>query len=137
MSWLNNSGFPMPGEVSENCGPASGRIVVFTLPKELTTAASILARLDGNDWSGQEALAERELKRRINEHVKTLPYPPSAVILPGARPDEHCYCLLTVCTILSKSSDRVYLSAKSPNLGYLTPGRTVRMFIPDGWRPMR
>ncbi len=135
MSWLNNSGFPMPVEISEKCGPAPGKIVLFMLPKELTTAASILARLDGNDWSGQEGLAERELKRRINERAKSLPYPPSALILSEGQPDEDCKCLLTACTILSKSSDRVYLCAKWPNLGYLTPGRAVRMFIPDGWRP--
>ncbi len=125
----------MPVQILEKCGPAPGRIVRFMLTKELTTAASILARLDGKEWSGQEGLAERELKRRINEHAKSLPYPPSALILPEGQPDEDCNCLLTVCTILSKSSERVYLSSKLPNLGYLTPGRTVRMFIPDGWRP--
>jgi len=137
MSWLHNSGFPIRTQIREKSSMAPGKIVLFMLPEGLDTASEILARIDGNHWSGHEELAERELKRRINEHVKTLPYPPAALILPEGEADEQCGCLLTVCAILSKSSGQVYLAAKNPNLGYLTPGRTVRMFIPDAWRPLQ
>jgi hypothetical protein len=116
---------------------APGKIVLFMLPEGLDTASEILARIDGNHWSGHEEMAERELKKRINEHIRTLPYPPAALILPEGKVDEECGSLLTVCAILSKSSAHVYLASKNPNLGYLTPGREVRMFIPDAWRLLR
>jgi len=137
MSWLYNSGYPIPVQISEKSSPAPGKIVLFALPEGLNTAADILARIDDEQWRGNEELAERELKRRINEHVKTLPYPPAALILARGEPNEQCGCLLTVCTILSKSSGQVYLASKNPNLSYVTAGRAVRMFIPAGWRPLQ
>ena len=136
MSWLHNFGPPISMQIREQGSMAPGRIVLFVLPKDLNTAAGILSRIDGNPWSGHEELAERELTERINRHVERLPFPAAALILPEGEPDEQCDCLLTVCTILSKSSGQVYLASKNPNLGYLTPGREVRMFIPDAWRPL-
>lgn len=135
MSWLHNSGFPGPVHISDRSSLAPGKVILFSLPDGLGTAAAVLSSLDGNDWNSNKGLAERELKRRINEHAKTLPYPPSALILPEGKADEQCSCLLTVCAVLAKSSGKVYLSSKSPNLGYVKPGRAVRMFIPAAWRP--
>ena len=136
MSWLYNSGYPIPVQISEKSSPAPGKIVLFALPDGLNSAADVLSRIDNRQWAGHEELAERELKKRINEHVKTLPYPPAALIVPEGKPDEQCGCLLTVCTILSKSSGQVYLASKNPNLSYLAAGRAVRMFIPAAWRPL-
>ena len=41
--------------------------------------------------------------------------------------------LLTVLTVLAKSSGRVYLRDKEPNLAAIRPGRRVVLVIPPGW----
>ncbi len=128
---LHNMSSP-PGAVISHTAPrARGRSIVF----QLATGAApggLLASIDGRRWPGTAAQAEAELRRRINEHAATLPYPPAALIserAAGAAAGPHD--LLTVCTILAKSSGQVYLRDKEPNMASLRKARAVVLLIPD------
>ena len=94
--------------------------------------ASLLRRLDRKPWTGAPEEAERELRRRLNEHAATLPYP-AAVLVSEDRSgvQESPLDLLTVCAILAKSSGQVYLRDKEPNLANIRKGRIVVLKIPD------
>ena len=131
MSWLCNFGASWSLEVCEKSSAAWGRVYRFTFPDDLLSPAQILERLDGVPWTGDGALAGRELRASINKHAKHLPYPASALVIESSDDAEDCPCLLTICTVLAKSSDRVYLASKTPNLNFLTPGRTVCLFVPE------
>ncbi|MGQ9663532.1 MAG: hypothetical protein ACUVWX_14560 [Kiritimatiellia bacterium] len=137
MSWLYNFMDHLRREVFEQSSPAAGQFFRFALPDDLSSPKAILEKLDGRPWEKDSESAAEEIRRRIVEHVKTLPYPPSALVLKGEYPAQNCDCVLTICTILSKSSDNVYLARKAPNLGYLQPGRAVHLFVPEarGKRP--
>lgn len=131
MSWLYNFMEHLRREVFERSNPAAGQIIRFALPADLASPEAILERLDGTPWTKEGKSAAEEIRRRIKEHVKTLPYPPSALVLNGDFAAENCDCLLTTCTIMAKSSERVYLASKTPNLAFLRPGRVVYLFIPQ------
>jgi hypothetical protein len=92
----------------------------------------LLATLDGRLWTGTAAEAEAELRRRINSCAATLPYPAAVLISDRtagavAAPED----LLTVCTVVAKSSSQVYLRDKEPNLANLQSERTVVLHIPE------
>ena len=78
--------------------------------------------------------AESALRRRIDAHARTLRLPPAALVTEGSEPgDASCRDLLTVATVLAKSSGRVYLRDKVPNLSRIQPGRRVVLIVPaDG-----
>jgi hypothetical protein len=108
--------------------------VEFSLPALETDAdpASLLARLDRKPWSGTLEEAERELRRRLDEHAATLPYP-AAVLVSEDRSgvQESPLDLLTTCAILAKSCGHVYLRDKEPNLANIRQGRIVVLHIPN------
>ena len=100
-------------------------------------SARILALLDGvpTKTKGKRAQidpeADRQLRERINAHALTLPLPPAAVVTDSClagRPG--CEDLLSVVTVLAKSSGHVYLRDKQPNLAAIQPGRRVVVLIP-------
>ena len=113
---------------------AYGHKRVFQLPKdsgEVRPASGWLKELHCRYRKVRPQLAEAELRRLINDHVVTLDLPPAAAVLVTARPgDAVCGNLLTILTVLSKSSGRVYLRDKEPNLANLTPDRRVVLIIP-------
>jgi hypothetical protein len=102
-------------------------------------SARILALLDGSPAkaNGQPTTAptdqeaDQQLRERINAHALTLPLPPAAVITDSSLTgDEVCQDLLSVVTVLAKSSSHVYLRDKQPNLAAIRPGRRVVVLIP-------
>jgi hypothetical protein len=77
---------------------------------------------------------ERQLREALDRRAHTLPYPPAAVLdsdLAAATETEPD--LLTTATVLSKSSGRVYLRDKTPNLAALRTGRAVVLILPPDW----
>ena len=80
-----------------------------------------------------EAEVERDLRERINAHALTLPLPPAALVTDRAENgDERCTDLLSIITVLAKSSGHVYLRDKEPNLAQIRPGRRVILLFPAG-----
>jgi hypothetical protein len=105
--------------------------MVFRLPDGEWGAWAVLERLDGTPWVGTSDEAERELGRRLDRHAATLPYPRAALL--GGRPadaTEYTSDFLTICAVLAKSSARVYLRDKEPNLANLRGGRIVVLQLP-------
>ena len=75
--------------------------------------------------------ADRQLRERIDAHALTLPLPPAAVVTDRCFQEDHvCEDLLSVVTVLAKSSGHVYLRDKQPNLAAIQPGRRVVVLIP-------
>ena len=128
---LHNMSAPSRTTISHKAPRQTSRWISFHLPAGAWSAPTILARLDGIAWPGTADAAERELRRRLNRHAATLPIP-AAVLLFGRRPaaSERVPELLTICTVLAKSSERVYLRDKEPNLANLRGGRTVVLQLP-------
>jgi len=130
------------------CGPG----VIFALPENIGAGPETLLRsverqasnlsTDKRSWllrhvAGQAALTEaeveRDLRERINAHALTLPFPPAALVTDRAENgDERCTDLLTIITVLAKSSGHVYLRDKEPNLAQIRPGRRVILLFPMG-----
>ena len=111
---------------------ASGSILLFELPPGVGDGrpAELLAHLTGSQKTGLDGDAESELRRRVNEHAARLPLPPAALVAgsaDGAQPVED---LLAIYAVLAKSSDRVYLRDKEPNLARIEPGRRVVLQLP-------
>ena len=130
------------------CGPGT----IFALPENIDADPEKLLRsverqasnlsTDKRSWllrhvAGQAALTEaeveRDLRERINAHALTLPFPPAALVTDRAENgDERCTDLLTIITVLAKSSGHVYLRDKEPNLAQIRPGRRVILLFPRG-----
>ena len=111
---------------------AQGRGIVFAL----RAGQDVIAGLIGKNSNGlalePSEDAERELRRRIDAHARTLPFPAAALVTDRAEPqDEQCDHLLTIVTVLAKSSGHVYLRDKTPNLGQVKPGRRVVLLVPQ------
>jgi hypothetical protein len=115
-----------------NTGPyAQG--LIFSMPpaEDHPSAALLLALLDGTGCELPDWEAEAELRRRINQRAQRLDLPPAAMVtVQRTAEDRECQDLLSILTVLSKSSDHVYLRDKEPNLASLRPGRRVVVTIP-------
>jgi hypothetical protein len=59
-----------------------------------------------------------------------LPFPPAVLVAGKADGPETINDLLAICAVLAKSSDRVYLRDKEPNLARIEPGRRVVLQLP-------
>ena len=95
--------------------------------------AALLQRLDGKRWRGTPEEAERELRRRLDEHAGALPFPAAVLVSDRATgAEDGSGDLLTACAVLAKSSGRVYLRDKEPNLANIRSGRVVVIQIPQG-----
>jgi hypothetical protein len=76
---------------------------------------------------------EKEARQILQQHAMTLPYPAAALVIPGEiaandAPEETDF--LTICTVLSKSNERIYLRDKEPNLGRIRYGRRIALLLP-------
>jgi hypothetical protein len=110
-----------------------GRAIAFRLPTGNLSfrPVPLLSRLDGKRWRRGPDEAERELRRRLDEHAMNLPFPAAALVTDTSADAEGGPAdLLTVCTVLAKSSGRVYLRDKEPNLANIRKGRLVTLRIP-------
>jgi hypothetical protein len=109
-----------------------GRGIEYRLPPEFVArvARKILAWLDGKPCRLVRRQAEAELRRRLNEHAGSLSLPPAVVVTDTGRVgDVVCEDPLTVLTVLTKSSNHVYLRDKEPNLQALRRDRRVILVV--------
>jgi hypothetical protein len=112
-------------------GP-TGSTLLFQLPPGVRSGkpGGLLAHLTGLQWTRSDAEAEAELRRQVNEHAERLPLPPAVLVAGKADGAETVDDLLAVYAVLAKSSDRVYLRDKEPNLARIRPGRKVVLRLP-------
>jgi hypothetical protein len=111
---------------------SAGRTLLFRLPPEVQNAGpeGLLARLTGKPWSDGEVAARAELRRRVNGCAAQLALPPAMLVTDAADAAEPVDDLLAIYTVLAKSSDRVYLRDKEPNLARIEPERRVVLRLP-------
>ena len=118
-----------------------GKGWVFCMPdfKGSSNSAQIIALLNGSSAKANsrkatamaDQEADRQLRERINAHALTLPLPMAALVTESSLTgDDVCKDLLSVVTVLAKSSSHVYLRDKQPNLAAIRLGRRVVVLIP-------
>jgi hypothetical protein len=107
-------------------------VLLFHLPPEIpnTGPEGLLAQLTGRSWAGGAAAAGAELRRLVNAYAARSALPPAVLVTDAADAAEPVDDLLAVCAVLAKSSDRVYLRDKEPNLARIEPGRRVVLRLP-------
>lgn len=129
---LHNMSAPPRMVILRKAVAPTGSTLLFRLPPEVRNAApkGLLAQLTGTCWTGGDAGAEAELRRRVNEYAAHLALPPAVLVTDAADAAEPVDDLLAVCAVLAKSSDRVYLRDKEPNLARIEPGRRVVLRLP-------
>ena len=123
---LLNMSAPPSKVIRCECFAPPGYMLLFRLPPGFRRLGpgALLARLTGRG-SSRAPEAEAELRKLLNEHAARLPLPPAALVAGSAEGAAAVEDLLTICTVLAKSSDRVYLRDKEPNLGRIAPERTI------------
>jgi hypothetical protein len=107
-----------------------GKGVIVALPYDFPelTPKHILRLLRQDTRTKQP---EAVLTKLIEDRAKELPLPPVVAITDQARDgDTECEDLLTILTILAKSSSRVYLRNKTPNLQSIASGRRLVLILP-------
>jgi hypothetical protein len=108
--------------------------VVFALPasNRFATAASILRTLRGE--KKKSGNPTEELRALLHSHALTIPYPAAALVqMEGVHPDTSSEPnLLTICAVLSKANERLYLRDKEPNIANIRPRRRIALLIPGG-----
>ena len=138
MTWLHNSGWAPRTTIVQLAHPQfeiTNRVLLRLQDGVNTSAESILSQL-GTPRSSTGGIARKELCELLNERALTLPYPPAAVVSNRATATEREETdLLTVCTVLAKSSKCLYLRDKEPNLNAIDSSRRVILLIPKIWRP--
>ena len=129
---LHNMSAPPRMVIRHKAVAPAGSTLLFRLPPGARNSgpSGLLARLTGRRWTRGNPAAEAELRRRVNEHAARLPLPPAALIADSADEAGLVNDLLAVYAVLAKSSDRVYLRDKEPNLSRITPGRRVVLRLP-------
>ena len=105
------------------------RGLCFRLPPHLRDVgpSAILKEITGRC----AANANASLLELINDHARTLPLPAAAVVTGDhLEEDDVCDDLLTIVTVMSKSSECVYLRDKQPRLLSLRGDRRVTLIVP-------
>jgi hypothetical protein len=127
---LHNMSAPPRTVIRHKAAAPAGRTLLFRLPEEIpnTGPEGLLAHLTGTSWTSSDA--EDELRRRVNEYAVQLALPPATLVIDTAYAAEPVDDLLAVYTVLAKSSERVYLRDKEPNLARIEPGRRVVLRLP-------
>jgi hypothetical protein len=108
------------------------RTMRFSLPAEPNLTIAGILELLAPDYDGTEP--STELRERIESHVREISLPPAVLVSQAGEADDNCENLLTICTVLAKSSGAIYLRDKEPNLSRLTPGASLILHIPKTWR---
>jgi hypothetical protein len=129
---LHNSGVAPRTVIRQKAAGPAGRTLLFRLPPEISNTGpeALLAHLIGGSWTGGDAAAGAELRRRVNECAGRSALPSAALVTDAAGTAEPVDDLLAIYTVLAKSSDRVYLRDKEPNLERIEPGRRVVLRLP-------
>ncbi len=108
-----------------------GHGVVVALPEEYRAASRVeLLKALGGKKTRKETL-DQALRRLIESRARELPLPPAVALTGQARDgDAECTDLVTIVTVLAKSSSRVYLRDKEPNLSSVVAGRRLVLLVP-------
>src|SRR5690242_17062627 len=103
---LHNMSAPPRTVIQHEAVAPPGSKLLFELPPGFRFAwpGALLERLTGRRRRGA-ARAEAELRMLLNEHAARLPLPPAALVAASADGAKAVEDLLTVCTVLAKSSD--------------------------------
>lgn len=130
---LHNMSVPTKTTITRNA-PAHrvyGHGVVVALPKSFRAAdpAQLLKAIGGK--RARKEPADQALRRLIETRAKELPLPPAVAVTGQAyEGDAECTDLITIVTVLAKSSSRVYLRDKEPNLPSIVAGRRLVLLVP-------
>ena len=129
---LHNMSAPPRTVIRHKATGPTGSTLLFQLPAGVGSGepGGLLAHLTGMQWTHSDAEAEAELRRQVNEYAERLPFPPAVLVSGKADGAETVDDLLVVCAVLAKSSDRIYLRDKEPNLARIRPGRKVVLRLP-------
>jgi hypothetical protein len=129
---LHNMSAPPRMVIQHKAAAPAGRTLLFRLPPETPNMGpeGLLAQLTGSRWTSGDAAASDELRRRVNESAAQLALPPATLVIDAADAAEPVDDLLAIYTVLAKSSERVYLRDKEPNLARIEPGRRVVLRLP-------
>jgi len=130
---LHNMSVLPKAVISYTPGPAQhlSRCIAFQRPSRTAglDANGLLALLDGSPAQVPLERAQADLRDRLNDHSRSLPWPPAVLIADSwVLYDSFCNDLLTVLTVFSKSSGRVYLRDKEPDLTVLNQKQVILRF---------
>jgi hypothetical protein len=108
-----------------------GHGIVVVLPASLRAGGPLaLLRALGGVKDTKES-PDQALRRLIETRAKELPLPAAVAITGQTRKgDSECTDLATIVTVLAKSSSRVYLRDKEPNLSSIAKGRRLILLVP-------
>ena len=108
-----------------------GHGIVVALPGKLRVANPIqLLKALGGKKARKES-SDDALRRLIETRARELPLPPAVAVTGQTRDgDTECTDLITIATVLAKSSSRVYLRDKEPNLSSIVIGRRLVLLVP-------
>lgn len=133
---LHNMSCPPRTVIRYSCGNQRGHGfgLVFAWPAlpANPSAADLLRLLDGVSAGSGDRDAEEELRDRVNRHASTMPLPAAALVTDKAfAGDKQCLDLLSVLSVQAKSSERVYLRGKEPNLAAIRRERRLVLVLPS------
>ena len=133
-TWLHNTSVAPKTTIimKSSHGRNYGCGIIFALPKtsECANPAHALGLLGARKEMSKTA-AEAALRQLLNSHAITLPLPTVAAVTDQSCPgDVACSDLLTILTVFAKSSSRVYMRDKEPNLASIVPGRRIVLVVP-------
>jgi hypothetical protein len=130
---LHNMSVPTKTTITRNAPShrVYGHGVVIALPENFRATDPIqLLKVIGGKKARKES-ADHALRRLIETRARELPLPPAVAITAQARHgDIECIDLITIVTVLAKSSSRVYLRDKEPNLPSIVAGRRIVLLVP-------
>ena len=137
---LHNMSAPPKASISHTGPRAVQRCIWFGIPTRLSSLEEerfgTLAGWLGITLPSSPTEAERHLRLLANARAQTLPLPSACVVMQGhSLVTEEENDPLTIVTVLSKSSDHVYLRDKQPNFDRLTWGAHLALVIPMNWSP--
>lgn len=130
---LHNMSVPSKTTITHDA-PANrvyGHGIVVALPDGFATEGSsdLLKALGYRPHS--KASADQQLRQVIETRALALPLPPAVAVTGQSRDgDTECTDLVTIVTLLAKSSSRVYLRDKEPNLSSIVAGRRLVLLLP-------
>jgi hypothetical protein len=108
-----------------------GHGVVVALPEKLRAVGPIQLLKALGCKKAREESSEDALRRLIESWARELPLPSAVAITGQARDgDTECKDLATIVTVLAKSSSRVYLRDKEPNLFSIFAGQRLVLLLP-------
>jgi hypothetical protein len=137
VAWLHNMSSAPNTVIRHQGAVAEGtRQVVFEVTRLGVIASAgypALTALFAEKPQKRSLRLEKEARGILQQHAKTLPYPAAALVIvdriAADAADETDF--LTICTVLSKSNDRLYLRDKEPNLSRIRLGRRIALLLPS------